>query len=139
LVFSTKGRKPLIDGDVDSRLYEYMGGIVRSLKAKLLCINGMPDHAHLLIRQSKSVSDQDFIGQLKGDSSRWLNQTFPDREHFAWQAGYGWFSVGPKDVDAAVGYIENQKSHHESVSFQDEFRQFLTKYEVEYDERYVWD
>lgn len=129
----------MITADIESRLFEYIGGVVRGLNARLIKINGMPDHVHVLIRESKSVADQDFIGQLKGDSSRWVNQTFPEREQFNWQGGYGWFSVGPQDIDTASEYIRNQKSHHEKVSFQDEFRQFLKRYNVEYDERYVWD
>jgi putative transposase len=93
----------------------------------------------LLIRESKSVAYQDFMAQLKGDSSRWVNDTFADRPRFSWQDGYGWFSVSPADLDMAAAYIRNQKAHHKAVTFEDEFRQFLRKYHVEYDERYVWD
>ncbi len=139
IIFSTKNREPTIAGDIEPRLYEYMGGIVRGLKASLIEINGMPDHVHLLIRETKSVADQDFMGQLKGESSRWMNATFSDRPHFKWQAGYGWFSVSPTDVEAARTYIQNQKEHHKKTTFQDEYRKFLKKYGVEFDERYVWD
>lgn len=138
LVFSTKDRHPSITGDVEPRLYEYLGGIVRALKGSLIEINGMPDHVHLLIRESKSVADQDFIAQLKGDSSRWMNRTFPDVGHFAWQGGYGWFSLGAKDLDSAVAYLRKQKEHHRVVTFQEEYRKFLEQYGIDYDERYVW-
>jgi putative transposase len=139
IVFSTKNRQPVIAADLENRLFEYLGGIVRGLNGRLLEINGTANHVHLLIRESKSVADQDFMGQLKGDSSRWMNQCFSDRPRFSWQDGYGWFSVSPADVETAAGYIRNQKEHHKTLTFEDEFRQFLRKYGVAYDERYVWD
>ena len=139
LVFSTKNRSDLITGDLEPRLFAYLGGIVRHLNGVLLEINGMPDHIHLLVRESKSVADQDFMAQLKGDSSKWLNATFSDRPKFAWQAGYGWFSVGPADVDLAADYIRKQKEHHRVTTFQEEYRKFLERYGAEFDERYVWD
>ncbi|MEM9481351.1 MAG: IS200/IS605 family transposase [Verrucomicrobiota bacterium] len=138
IIFSTKDRTPAIPAELESRLYEYMGGIVRNTKARLIEINGTSDHVHLLIRESKSITDQDFMSQLKGDSSRWFNKTFARSPRFAWQDGYGWFSVSPGSLDAAVQYVRNQKKHHETTSFEDEYRQFLQKYKVEYDERYVW-
>lgn len=139
IVFSTKNREPFITGDLEPRLYEYLGGIVRNQNGTLVEINGMPDHVHLLLRESKSVADQDFMAQLKGDSSRWVNATFSGRPRFSWQAGYGWFSVGPADVDAAAEYIRRQKEHHRVTTFQEEYRKFLERYGVDYDERYVWD
>jgi putative transposase len=139
LVFSTKGREPLIVGEIESRLYEYLGGIVRALGGCLIEINGMPDHIHLVIRQSKVVADQEFVGRLKGDSSRWVNLTFPGRPRFVWQAGYGWFSVGAKDLGRAVEYLRRQKEHHRTVTFREEYCRFLELYGVEYDERYLWD
>ena len=129
----------MINADIEPRLFEYLGGIVRGAKAQLLEINGTANHVHLLIRESKSVADQVFIGQLKGDSSRWVNETLQKIGRFSWQDGYGWFSVGSADVEIATSYIRNQKEHHKSVSFEDEFRQFLKKYGIEHDERYVWD
>jgi REP element-mobilizing transposase RayT len=116
-----------------------MGGIVRGAKASLLEINGTPNHVHLLIRESKSIADQDFMGQLKGDSSRWVNENFTDGPRFSWQGGYGWFSVAPSGVEAATNYIRNQKEHHKTITFEDEFRKFLKTYKVDYDEKYVWD
>ena len=124
---------------MEPRLFEYLGGIIRGMNARLLEINGTANHLHLLIRESKSVADQEFIGQLKGESSRCVNDTLTNRPRFSWQDGYGWFSVSPADVDSATAYIRNQKEHHKRVTFEDEFRQFLRKYSVEYDERYVWD
>ena len=139
IIFSTKDRLPLITPEIEPRLYEYLGGILRASDATLLEINGTPDHIHILLRETKSTADQDFLKHLKGDSSHWFNATFPTNTKFAWQRGYAWFSVGPQDVEAAAQYIRNQKEHHKKVTFQDEFRKFLRKYNVEHDERYLWD
>jgi putative transposase len=139
IVFSTRNREPLITPEIEHRLYEYLGGIVRGANASLIEINGMPDHVHVLIRESKSVADQVFIGQLKGDSSRWINETMSLPGRFSWQDGYGWFSVGPADLDKAAAYVQGQKEHHKTAAFKDEFRLFLKKYNVQFDERYVWD
>jgi len=138
IVFSTKNRERTITGDMEGRLFEYMGGIVRGMNGRVVEMNGTMDHVHLLIRESKSVADQEFMSRLKGDSSHWINNTFMGAG-FSWQDGYGWFSVSPADVEAGAGYIRGQKEHHKVVDFKDEFRHFLRKYGVEYDERYVWD
>jgi REP element-mobilizing transposase RayT len=139
IIFSTKKREPTISDDLKIRIYEYLGGIVRGLDARAVEINGTANHVHLLIRESKTVADIDFIRQVKGDSSRWINQTFGGRTHFSWQDGYGWFSVGPADVDAAAAYVCSQEEHHRTVTFEEEFRMFLRKYNVAFDERYIWD
>ena len=137
IVFSTKDRNTVITSDVEQALYEYLGGIVRDLGGKTIAINGMADHVHLLIRSSKGVSDVDFMRQLKGGSSKWMSEQGVNG--FKWQAGYGWFGVGAQDVEKARAYVEGQKEHHRTMTFQEEFRRFLKKYGVEYDERYVWD
>ena len=92
---------------------------------------------HLLIRASKSVADTEFLRQLKGSSSKWMGGKGVD--NFKWQSGYGWFGVSARDLTQAQSYIEQQKEHHRTETFQDEFRKFLVRYEVEFDERYVWD
>ncbi len=139
LVFSTKHREPTISADIEERLYAYLGGIVSDLGGRPLAIGGMPDHVHLIIRDSKAVADMQMIKDLKGGSSKWVNETAEMRGKFSWQSGYGWFSVSPKGLDAARTYVLNQKEHHKTQTFQDEFRKFLKQYGVEYDERYVWD
>lgn len=139
LVFSTKNREPTITGDAANRIHSYLAGIVNDMDATPIKINGMPDHVHLLIKSSKSVSDADFMKNLKGGSSRWINATNLIPSRFKWQAGYGWFSVSPKDTKAVERYIENQAEHHRKITFQEEYRKFLETYEIEYDERYVWD
>ena len=129
----------MISGDIASRVHSYMVGIVNDLGAVTVAINGIPDHLHLLIKSSKNVADAHFMKQLKGGSSSWINDNGLIPGRFQWQAGYGWFSVSPKDTDQVISYIENQAEHHETTTFQDEFRKFLKTYQIEYDERYVWD
>jgi putative transposase len=139
IVFSTKNRQPSITGDIASKVHSYLAGIVKDLGAVSVSINGMPDHLHLLIKSSKNVADAQFMKQLKGGSSTWINDNTLIPGRFQWQAGYGWFSVSPKDTDQVVSYIQNQAEHHQKTTFQDELRKFLETYQVDYDERYVWD
>jgi len=136
IVFSTKDRKNLINPQIETELYRYMSGIVKNLDSQVIVINGMPDHVHLIIRASKSVTDIKFMQELKGSSSRWMSDRVSG---FKWQSGYGWFSVSPKDLDQAAGYVKGQKKHHETVSFQDELRSILKAYNIPYDEKYLWD
>jgi putative transposase len=139
IVFSTKDRTPTITGSLEPDLHSYLGGIVKSLKGEPVKINGTADHVHLCIRVSKTVSDSEFLQKLKGSSSRWVNEERKIAGRFSWQAGYGWFSVSPTHVDRVIEYIEGQKEHHRTVGFKEEFREFLERYGIEYDERYVWD
>ena len=137
IVFSTKNRERLIAGEIETELHAYLGGIVRDLGGTPIAINGIADHVHILIRASKSVADTDFIRQVKGGSSKWMtDQGFG---HFKWQAGYGWFGVSAKDLSNARDYVERQKEHHRNETFKEEFRRFLVRYGVDFDERYVWD
>ena len=139
IIFSTKNREPMITGDVASRVHSYMAGIVNDLGAVSIAINGMPGHLHLLIKSSKNIADAQFMKQLKGGSSSWINDNALIPGRFQWQAGYGWFSVSPKDTDQVVSYIQNQAEHHKTTTFQDEFRKFLETCQIDYDERFVWD
>src|SRR5579884_4053063 len=139
LVFSTKGRQPWIDADLESRLYEYMGGILRAEKSALLAAGGMPDHLHLLVSVSCVLNIADTLRLIKANSSKWIHETFPERQQFAWQAGYGAFSVSFSNLPQVKGYIARQAEHHRVRTFQDEFREFLRRHELEWDERYVWD
>ncbi|MDA0812194.1 MAG: IS200/IS605 family transposase [Verrucomicrobia bacterium] len=139
IVFSTKSREPMIGDDVAGRIHSYLAGIAQDQSAVSISINGMPDHVHLLIKSSKTVADANFMKELKGGSSSWINKNKIIPGHFKWQAGYGWFSVSPKDTDQVVSYIQNQAEHHKKVTFQEEYRKFLKSYNIEYDERYVWD
>ena len=139
IVFSTKNRERMILPDIAPRIHAYMKGMVEERDGTPIAINGMPDHVHLLIKSSKTITNADFMKELKGGSSKWINDNSLVHGRFKWQAGYGWFSVSPKDTDQVVEYIRNQQKHHEQISFQEEFRKFLKTYHIEYDERYVWD
>jgi len=139
LVFSTKGREPWIVPDIAQRLYDYIGGTLRGNKCTLLDAGGMPDHVHLLISMSREMSAADLARIVKSTSSKWIHDTFPNMAYFAWQAGYGAFSVSYSELGGVKRYIGNQAEHHRTMTFQDEFRLFLKKHDLEWDEKYVWD
>lgn len=138
MVFSTKDRRPIITIDRHERLYEYIGGIIRGLDGISLGINGMEDHAHVLakLRPDKAVSD--VLRDLKANSSGWMHDVFPDAGDFAWQRGYGAFTVSASQVAAVQKYIADQKIHHGTLSFEDEFVGLLRKNEVDFDAKYLW-
>jgi len=139
LVFSTKNRERVLTDAIRSRLHSYMGGILHGLGCSPVEINTEPDHAHLLFLMSRTETIANVVGQVKKSSNDWLREQSPEFAEFFWQAGYGIFSVSQSSVEEVRAYICNQREHHQRVSFQDEFRAFLKRYEVEYDERYVWD
>jgi putative transposase len=139
IVFSTKNREDLILPGIESSLFGYMHGIVENNKSKLILANGTTDHVHLLISLGKTLSISELVGDIKRDSSSWIKKEGSDFKNFYWQEGYGAFSVGQTQVGEVMKYIESQKEHHKSKDFKTEFRGFLNKYEMEYDERYVWD
>ena len=138
-VFSTKGRRPSITFDAAPRLHEYMGGIVRSINGSALRIGGMPDHVHLLIRWRTDETVAALMRTVKARSSAWVHDTFPALRGFAWQDGYGVFTVSQSQVAGVEQYIANQSEHHRTRSFQEELVEFLRAHEIEYDERYIWD
>ena len=139
LIYSTKNREPIITEDLEPRLYEYLGGILRNQEGKLVAAGGTKDHIHLLVSLSRQASIADTVRVLKSNSSGWIHKNFPDQQSFAWQAGYGAFSVSYSGLDAVQAYLANQKQHHTKQTFQEEYRAFLIRHELEYDERYVWD
>ena len=137
-VFSTKDREPLITDQVEQRLYEYIGGIVRKQGGVALSINGVADHLHLLakLRQDRTIADT--IRDLKSYSSGWMHKVFPELRDFTWQNGYGAFTVSVSQVPKVSRYIANQKEHHKVQSFRQEFEGLLRKNQIEFDERYLW-
>ena len=139
LVFSTKYREPLIDEAIESELYAYLGGICNQLECQPIKIGGFTDHIHILCMLSKKTALMKLVEELKSHSSKWIKTKGENYRNFYWQGGYGAFSVNPAEMDVIVRYIENQKEHHRKKIFQEEYRGFLKKYKVEYDERYVWD
>lgn len=139
-VFSTKERRPfLCDEPLREELHRYLGGILTHLDCQPLIIGGVEDHVHLLFTLSRTATVADVVKELKRGSSVWLKTKSPALTDFAWQNGYGVFSIGQSQVDAARAYIAGQVEHHRKISFQDELRELLRRYEIESDERYVWD
>jgi REP element-mobilizing transposase RayT len=139
LVWSTKHREPTITPDLRPRLYEYLGGIVRSEGGMLLTVGGVADHVHLLARLSQQTAVADLLRVAKANSTKWVHDTFPTSAGFGWQTGYGAFTVSYSQLDAVRHYIARQEEHHRTVTFQDEFREFLRRHGIEFDERYLWE
>jgi REP-associated tyrosine transposase len=138
VVFSTKERRNLILPDLEPHLHAYLGGILRELHSPGLAINGTENHVHLLVAQSKTIALADLIRELKKGSSKWIKTQRAALRSFDWQDGYAAFSIGPSGVEATKRYIAGQKEHHRRRTFQEELVAFLKKYEVDYDERYIW-
>ena len=115
-----------------------MGGIARKQGFKALAIGGVEDHVHLLLSLPATTPVANAIQLVKGNSSKWVHDTFPEHGLFAWQEGYGAFSVGVSQADATVAYIRSQAEHHQKTTFQEEFCTFLKKHGIEYDERFIW-
>ncbi len=139
IIFSTKHREPLLLPDRAPRLYAYIGGAVRAKGSSLTAAGGMPDHVHLLVSLGKQTSAANLVRDIKSNSSRWIHETVSGLSAFAWQAGYGAFSVSRSNLDKLKGYIAGQHEHHRVRSFQEEFLEFLKRHELQYDERYIWD
>ncbi len=139
IVFSTKNRLRSIDGEWQPRLYEYIGGILRKQKCVLTAAGGMPDHVHLLVSLSREMAVAEVVRLIKANSSKWVHEEFVASRGFAWQAGYGAFSVSHSNLDAVKQYIAGQAEHHRVRTFQEEFIEFLKRHEIEYDEKYIWD
>src|SRR5215213_7745612 len=139
LIFSTKNREPFLTPDIDVELYSYLASIVKALKSPALIINGTSDHLHTLFSLSRVVTIADVVEEVKTESSKWIKSKGKEFQTFHWPSGYGAFSIGQSQVPTVKRYIGRQKQHHRRVTFQDEYRRFLKAYEVEYDERYVWD
>ncbi|WP_221390277.1 IS200/IS605 family transposase [Dyadobacter sp. NIV53] len=139
IIFSTKYRQPFIDEKIESELHAYLGGICNELECLPIKVGGYVDHIHILCVLSRKIAIMKLLEEVKRSSSKWIKTKGRDYEEFYWQDGYGIFSVNPIELDVVIKYITNQKAHHENKTFQDEYRGFLKKYNVEYDERYVWD
>ncbi len=140
IVFSTKHRYPFLAGkSLRAEMHAYLGGTCNNLNCPTIIVGGVADHVHILCVLSKNLAAADFIGEIKRSSSKWVKTKGSIAHKFAWQIGYGIFSVSQSNVESVRMYIANQEDHHRKKSFQDEFRLFLKKYQTEYDERYVWD
>jgi len=139
MVFSTKYRKPLITDDIRERVYSYLGGALKGENCIPMLINGMEDHVHILAALHQTSAPADVLRNIKSNSSKWLHRDVPGHGDFAWQSGYGAFSVSASQKDVVFEYIRNQAEHHKTMTFQEEFIILLKKHGIEYDERYLWD
>ncbi len=137
IVFSTKERIALIDDEIKSELHAYLGGLVRELGGKAYIVNGTKDHVHLLVSLPPKIAISDAVRFIKSNSTGFVKEKF-GRKLFAWQGGYGAFSVSKSQVKDVVRYIQNQEEHHRKFDFRAEFELMLKKNEVEHDKRYVW-
>jgi len=138
VTFSTSGRTPLLTDAIRSDVHAYLGGILRELDAAAIAIGGTADHVHLLIRLPANLPLADCLRIAKTNSSRWVKERWPERRSFAWQGGYGAFSVSESNRAAVIRYIRDQVQHHRRISFQDEFFALLKNHRVDFDERYLW-
>lgn len=139
LVFSTKNREPLISDTVRDALHRYMASVLQNLGCAPVLINSVEDHAHLLFDLARTVSISQAVEDVKKSSSKWIKTQGSEFAGFAWQAGYGAFAVSESNVETVRQYIANQREHHRKKLFQDEYRLFLVRHNVAFDERYVWD
>ena len=138
-VFSTQERRPFMTPEFRQRLWPFLGGIARQNKMKAIEIGGVADHVHILLSLPSTMAISKALQLIKGGSSKWIHETFPDQRQFAWQKEYGAFSVSVSKLDQTIQYIQGQEEHHRRVTFQDEFLVLLKKHRIEYDERYLWD
>ena len=136
LVWSTKNREPLINKEIQSLLYAYIGGVIKNHDGKLLEAGGMLEHVHLLVGLSLPDKFSDFIRDIKTSSSLWINKNAPEK-HFSWQDGYGSFSVSYSSLEKVKHYIKNQEKHHKTYSFDEEYLQLLNKHNINFDARFV--
>ena len=139
LIFSTKGRRRLISDDIRDELNAYLVGILRNYDSPSLRVNCVEDHAHILFSLSRNIAIKTIVEEAKKGSSKWIKTKGPRFRGFYWQNGYGAFSVSPSNVESVIGYIDGQKEHHRTTTFQEEFRLFLQRHGIDYDQRYTWD
>ena len=139
LIFSTKDRQPFLsDPGLQTEVHRYLGGVVNQQGGKSVVVGGVEDHVHLLLVLPKTMPIADLVRELKRASSLWIKQRDHSPKDFAWQGGYGAFSVGQGEVEVVRTYISNQEGHHRKQTFRDEYRAFLDKYGIAYDEKYLW-
>jgi putative transposase len=137
-VFSTKNREKFIGSEIENRVWAYIGGIARKHGVTGLQIGGIENHVHALIVSPPAIAPSKIAQFLKGESSKWIHEEFPDLRKFAWQDGYGVFSVSKTSASGVIGYIKNQRQHHLEKSFEDEYIEMLNLQEVDYDDKYVF-
>ena len=138
IIFSTKDREPLVTPKLRETLYPYIGGIIRGQDSTLQAIGGMPDHIHLVARLKADISVSEIVRLVKANSSKWVNEQTDCAGRFAWQSGYGAFSVSLSQLAAVCEYVQNQEAHHRKRTFQDEYQEFLKRHDVSFEEKRRW-
>ncbi len=139
LIFSTKDRHRWLDAAIALRLHAYLATVVRDQDSEAYRVGGTADHVHLAVRLGRTISQAELIEGIKTSSSSWIKKQGPSYSGFYWQRGYGAFSIGYSQLEALLHYLDTQEEHHKSKSFQEEYREMLQRYHLEFDERYVWD
>jgi putative transposase len=137
-IFSTKERVPMLSSEVRERLWPYLGGIAKQNGVKPACIGGAADHVHLLLSLPTTIATAKIIQLIKAGSSAWIHDTFRDLHNFAWQDGYGAFSVSVSHMSETVDYIKNQAEHHRTRTFQEEYLAVLRKHNLQFEDKYLW-
>jgi REP element-mobilizing transposase RayT len=138
VIFSTKNRAPFLDQSIISEMHEYLANTSRGLGSRCYRVGGVKDHVHLAIDLPRTLSLSKFMEQLKSSSSKWIKSKSIDYKNFAWQGGYGAFSLSFSHLQPLCDYIDNQDEHHQKVSFQDEYLNLLNKLNIEFDPEYIW-
>ena len=138
-VFSTKERRPLITPELRQRLWPFLGGIARQNDMKAIEVGGVTDHVHILLSLPSTLSIAKAMQLIKGGSSKWVHETFPESRLFGWQVRYGAFGVSVSLLDKTIQYIKTQEEHHRKMTFKKEFLVLLKKHRIAYDERYLWE
>ena len=139
IIFSTKDREPWLDSNVRPRMHAYLATICRDVGTEFVHVGGVADHVHIVTTLPRTLSQAQLIEQIKKTSSKWIKAVDTRYRMFAWQRGYGAFSVSPSQLDAVLQYIDGQKEHHRTRTFQEEYRELLHKHGLDFDEHYVWD
>jgi len=139
LVFAVKGRSSLIKQDWENELYKYITGVIQNKNQILLAINGMPDHIHILIGMKPTCCLSDLVREIKKSSNKFITEKKFTNHQFSWQKGYGAFSYSHSAKDNVVAYINNQKEHHKKKLFKDEYKEFLTKFNIDHKDEYLFE
>lgn len=139
VVFSTKNREPHLVGPSAVGIHPYLAGVLNNINCPTIQVGGVADHVHLFFRLARTASISEVVETVKTSSSKWIKTKGREYAEFHWQSGYGAFSVSQSDADAVITYIRNQPEHHRKMTFQEEYRKFLERHQIVYDERYVWD
>ena len=137
LVFSTKDRKPYLDDTIRARVHAYLATVVRDMKSSYVVVGGVVDHVHILFEMNKSQAPIEFVEYLKRESSKFVKTLGPEYQHFYWQRGYSMFLVSPTQLEIAEQYVRYQEAHHRKKTFQEELREFLVRYGIDFDEQYA--